>query len=48
MKNKCRVCNTDIKEFMSLGEMPIANAFVKKDNKDKQFFYHLKIGFCEK
>ena len=48
MKNKCRVCSADIKEFMSLGQMPIANAFVKEDKKNKQFFYNLKIGFCEK
>ena len=48
MGNKCRVCNSNIKEFMSLGEMPIANAFVAKDNSNKQFFYHLKISFCKK
>ena len=48
MGNKCRVCNSNIKEFMSLGEMPIANAFVTKDNSNKQFFYHLKISFCKK
>lgn len=48
MKKKCRVCNVDIEEFMSLGQMPIANAFVKEDKKNKQFFYNLKIGFCEK
>ena len=46
-KNKCRVCKEGIEEFMSLGNMPIANAFVTKDNKENQFFYHLKIGFCE-
>ena len=44
MKKKCRVCNVDIEEFMSLGQMPIANAFVKKI-KNKQFFYNLRIGF---
>ncbi len=48
MKNyKCRVCNIEIKELMSFGKMPIANAFVKNKN-DDQYLFNLKIGFCEK
>ena len=48
MIRKCRVCENDISEFMSLGNMPIANAFVDKKNEPNQYYYALNIGFCEK
>ena len=48
MIRKCRVCKNDISEFMSLGDMPIANAFVDKKNEPNQYYYALNIGFCEK
>lgn len=42
---KCRVCNTQIIKFFSLGKMPLVNAFRKKrDAKEKK--YDLSIGFC--
>lgn len=42
---KCRVCNTQIIKFFSLGNMPLVNAFrKKKDTKEKK--YDLSIGFC--
>lgn len=42
---KCRVCNTQIIKFFSLGKMPLVNAFCKKlDTKEKK--YDLSIGFC--
>ena len=44
---ECRVCSIEIKELMSFGKMPIANAFVLKKN-DDQYLFNLKIGFCEK
>ena len=40
-KYNCRVCNAEIKELMSFGEMPIANAFVKNKAED-QYFFNLK------
>ncbi len=44
---KCRVCNTQIIKFFSLGNMPLVNAFRrKKDTKEKK--YDLSIGFCPK
>lgn len=45
-KYNCRVCNAEIKELMSFGEMPIANAFVVNKT-ENQYFFDLKIGFCE-
>jgi len=48
MKNyKCRVCGVELKELMSFGEMPIANAFILNKS-DNQYLFNLKIGFCEK
>ena len=44
---ECRVCSIEIKELMSFGKMPIANAFVINKN-DDQYLFNLKIGFCEK
>src|SRR3989344_7850425 len=46
--NKCRVCGNSLKKFISFGRMPIANAFLKKEelNKD-EYFYDMEVGFCE-
>lgn len=42
---KCRVCDTKIIKFFSLGDMPLVNAFrKKKDTKEQK--YDLSIGFC--
>ena len=30
---------------MSLGKMPMANGFLKKENFKKEFFYNLEVGF---
>ena len=38
---ECRVCSIEIKELMSFGKMPIANAFVLKKN-DDQYLFNLK------
>ena len=48
MKN-CLICNDEIIKFLSLGQMPIANAFLKKDDlKKPEFKFELAVGFCEK
>jgi len=44
---KCRVCQTQIIKFFSLGDMPLVNAFRKKKN-TKEKKYDLSIGFCPK
>ncbi len=48
----CPICNTfNLKTFISFGEMPVANAFLKKDQIEnpsfKEFKYEMKVGFCE-
>tara|TARA_Y100000310_G_scaffold167546_2_gene167398 strand:- start:36157 stop:37890 length:1734 start_codon:yes stop_codon:yes gene_type:complete len=48
----CKVCNTNnLQTFISFGEMPVANAFLKEEEIQKTFFkefkYEMKVGFCE-
>lgn len=55
MDNKseaCKICKTEnLKTFISFGEMPVANAFLRKDQIEnplfREFKYELKVGFCE-
>ena len=45
----CKICHAPtLKEFISFGKMPVANAYVRKDNLAKQeYFYDMEVGFCE-
>jgi methylation protein EvaC len=45
---KCKITNSEINPFMSFGKMPIANAFIKKEDFKKEFFFNLEVGFSEK
>ena len=45
---KCKITNSEINPFMSFGKMPIANAFIKKEDFKKEFFFDLEVGFSEK
>ena len=44
---KCRICGTETREFLDLGDQPIANNFLKKEqlNRD-ELFYQLILTFC--
>ena len=44
----CRNCETELKEFFSLGQMPSINSFPKKEDFDKEKKYNLSVGFCPK
>jgi methylation protein EvaC len=44
---RCKVTNKIIEPFMSFGEMPLANGFLKKEDFDKEFFFNLEVGFSE-
>jgi len=46
---ECKIChNETLKKFIDFGQMPVANAFLKKEDLDKQeFTYHMAVGFCE-
>ena len=43
---RCLVCEYEIKPFMTFGEMPIANGFLKKEQFDDEYFFEMEVGFC--
>ena len=43
----CKILGTKLKKIISLEKMPIANAFIQKNNFDKEFF-EMEVGFSEK
>ena len=44
----CRICDNKISEFMSFGDMPIANGFLTKEQFENEYFFEMKVAFCEK
>lgn len=48
--DKCRICDNRLKSpFLSLGNSPLSNAFLSKDELNKmELFYPLEIYICEK
>src|SRR3989304_1113952 len=47
----CNICKTsNLAQFISFGEMPVANAFLKRSELEgffKEFKYEMTVGFCE-
>jgi methylation protein EvaC len=43
----CLVCARPIEPFLSFGRMPIANGFLSADQFDDEYFFELKVAFCE-
>jgi len=44
----CRVCNSPLIEFFSLGKMPLVNSFLKKEEIPNEEKFDLSIGLCPK
>jgi methylation protein EvaC len=44
----CLVCETGIEPFISFGRMPIANAFLARDQFAEEYFFEMRVGFCPK
>jgi SAM-dependent methyltransferase len=44
----CRNCETQIREFFNLGQMPLVNSYLKKEDIKDEFKYELAVGFCSK
>lgn len=42
----CRVCDSKIINFFSLGQMPLVNSFLKEDEITKEKKFDLSVGFC--
>ena len=45
---KCKFSGDKIKPFMTFGKMPMANAFLSKENFKSEYFYKLEVGFNKK
>lgn len=43
----CLICERPIEPFLSFGEMPIANGFLSPDQFADEYFFELKVAFCE-
>ena len=44
----CRINKKEIKVFLNLGKMPLANGFVKSNQVEKEYFFPLKVAFSKK
>lgn len=44
---KCLICGKLIQPFMSFGRMPIANGFLSKEEFTREYFFELRVAFCE-
>jgi len=42
----CRICGKKCVEFLDLGQQPVANNFVTKDQFESELFYHLTVLVC--
>ena len=46
MSNLCRFCSNKTTEIVSFGNMPIANAFLTKEEIDREYFFELAAMYC--
>lgn len=44
----CLICTSPVEPFISFGRMPIANGFLLPADFDREFFFELNAGFCER
>ncbi len=46
----CKICNSpSLIQFISFGKMPVANAFLKREDLEKpEFKYEMSVGFCDR
>jgi len=47
-RTKCFVCGESVSAFISFGRMPIANGFLSPEEFAREYFFELRVGFCEK
>lgn len=43
----CLICERPLEPFLSFGKMPIANGFLGADQFSDEYFFELKVAFCE-
>lgn len=44
---KCLICRNEFSPFVDFGKMPIANAFSDKKGLENEYFFQMRVGFCE-
>jgi methylation protein EvaC len=44
----CLICSQKIEPFISFGRMPIANGFLTAAQFAEEYFFELKVGFCDR
>jgi methylation protein EvaC len=44
---ECKITKKKIKPFMTFGQMPLANNFLKKKDFNKEYFFEMSVGFNE-
>src|SRR5688500_15933927 len=44
---ECLICKSSYEPFISFGRMPLANGFLRPDQFANEYFFELKVGFCE-
>lgn len=42
----CRICQHQLDNIMSFGDMPIANRFLSAEDFRQEYFFELAVGFC--
>jgi SAM-dependent methyltransferase len=48
-EGKCKVCGTEtVRKFLSLGKLPLGNAFLREDDVKDEKRFDLDLGFCSK
>lgn len=45
-KTNCRICQQQLDNIMSFGNMPIANGFLSAEEFEHEYLFELAIGFC--
>lgn len=43
---KCLICKGEIEPFISFGQMPIANGFLREEDFENEFYFTLGVGYC--
>jgi methylation protein EvaC len=45
--SNCLICDSKYTPFVDFGDMPIANAFARKEELIDEYTFPMKVGFCE-
>lgn len=45
---KCLICSSEVEKFIDLGQQPIANGFLLKEQFKDEYFFQMEVAFCPK